>query len=451
MNRALAVAAVLVPSIAFAQATPADVKTTPEPTFVVAKWKARFYGFAELDTMLDSTQSFAEIQGNSIIVKPGVTANNGRFQESIRNSRLGFALETPDYNGTKGYGLIEGDFFGFDPNPAYNPGAPASQPSESGFYANPTFRIRHAWVKIESPFIDVLGGQTWGVLGGGGAFQPATVALQGINGEIYQRTEQIRLGKTVGFGAGKVEIEVAALRPYQRDVMIPDLSGMLRLQLDGWTGYKSSGGTGGGLSGIQLALSAVTHQFRAKPAKPANDNDWTTTSGTAIAVDAIVPIIPATKESHAGAMTLVAEASTGSGYNDAFTSLNAGVGSPGAPAGAAATYATTLDTGGAGWDSTGTFNPVDYQSMLFNLQYYLSNSLFLSGVYSVIASDNSYMFPHGGNGTFVDSKYGSLAAMWDVTPATRIGLEGVWTRQHMSDNATVRTNRRMNLSMWFYF
>ncbi|HUJ25248.1 MAG TPA: hypothetical protein VLW85_04465 [Myxococcales bacterium] len=452
---ALIAVAVLVPSIAFAQAaTPGDAKVSPEPTFVIAKWKARFYGFAELDTMLDSTQSFTEIQGNSIIVKPGLTSNNGRFQETIRNSRLGFSLETPDYGGTRGYGLIEGDFFGFDPNAAYSTpaaGAPASQPSEAGFYTNPTFRIRHAWVKIESPFIDVLGGQTWSVLGGGGAFQPATVALQGINGEIYQRTEQIRVGKTVGFGAGKFEIEVAALRPYQRDVAIPDLSGMLRLQLDGWTGYKSSGGTGGGLSGIQLAVSAVTKQFRAQPAKPASVTDWVTATGTAFAVDAIVPIIPATKESHAGAMTIVAEASSGSGYNDSFTSLNAGIGSPGAPPGAAASYATTIDTGAVGWDSSGKLTPVDYQSLLANLQYYVTNSFFFSGVYSVMASDNSYTFPHGGNGTFVDSKYGSLAAMWDVTPATRVGLEGVWTRQHLSDNSQVRTNRRLNFSMWFYF
>src|SRR6185503_15390775 len=239
----------------------------------------------------------------------------------------GFSLETPDFSGTRGYALIEGDFFGFDPNPAYSTaaaGAPASQPSESGFYTSPTFRIRHAWVKIESPFVDVLGGQTWSVLGGAGLFQPATVALQGLNGEIYQRTEQIRVGKLIGFSAGKVEIQVAALRPYQRDGVIPDLSGMLRLELNGWTGYKSSGGTGGGLSGIQIAVSAVTRQFRALPAKPASVTDWTTATGSAIAIDAIVPIIPASKESHAGAMTLVAEGSTGSGYNDSFTGLNAG-------------------------------------------------------------------------------------------------------------------------------
>jgi hypothetical protein len=449
----VAALAVLLPASAFAQSTPADVKATPEPTFVIAKWKTKLYGFAEFDAMVDQTQSFSEIQGNGVIVKPGGTYDNGRLQETIRNSRLGFALETPDWNGTKGSGLIEGDFFGFDPNPAYSTpaaGAPASQPSESGFYTNPTFRVRHAWVKIETPYIDVLGGQTWSVLGGGGAFQPATVALQGITGEIYQRTEQLRVGKVLNLGGGtKFEFQVAALRPYQRDVAVPDFSAMVRLELGGWTGYKSTGGTGGGLSGIQLAISGVTKQFRALPAKPASDTDWTTATGKAIAADAIIPILPATKESRAGAMTLVAEASTGSGYNDAFTSLNAGIANPGAPTGAAANYATTLDTGAAGWVGA-NLQTVDYQSLLFNLQIYLSNSVFVSGVYSEMLSDNSNLFPKGGNNTFWDSKYGSLAVMWDVTPATRVGVEGVWTRQHISDNTT-RVNRRGNFSMWFYF
>ena len=446
----LTLLALLVPSLALADSSPVppDARSTPEPTFVVAKWKAKLYGFAELDTMLDSTQSFAEIQGNGVVAKPGTASDNGRFQETIRNTRLGFALETPDFNGVKGYGLIEGDFFGFDPNPAYP--APASQPSEGGFYTNPTFRIRHAWAKIESPYIDVLGGQTWSLLGGAGNFQPASVALQGINGEIYQRTEQVRLGKTLALGGSKLEIQVAALRPYQRDVVIPDLSGMIRLDLGGWTGYKSTGGTGGGLTHIQLAVSAVTKQFRVSPAKPASTTDWVTGSGSAFAVDAIVPIIPATKASHAGALTLIAEASTGSGYNDSFTGLNAGIGSPGAPKGAAASYATTLDTGAAGWTSAGDFAAVDYQSLLVNLQYYVSNSLFLSGIFSDMLSDNSFLFAKGGNGTYVDSKYGSLALMWDVTPATRIGVEGAWTRQHMSDNHT-RVNRRGLASMWFYF
>lgn len=455
-------AAFLAPALAFAQGTnpsatagagattPTDVKVSSEPTFVIAKWKAKFYGFAEFDSILDSTQSFAEIQGNGIINKPGGGYDNGRYQQTIRNSRLGFSLETPSWDGVRGLGTIEGDFFGFDPSPAYP--APASQPSETGFYTNPTFRIRHAFVKIESPYIDVLGGQTWSLLGGSGIFQPATVAIQGINGEIYQRTEQLRLGKTFGAPGGtRFELELGAMRPYQRDAAMPDLSAMARLELPFLTGYKSTGGTGGGLTNLQFAVSGIVKQFRALPAKPVNDTDFATATGSAVAVDALIPIIPADKKSHAGAMTLIAEASAGTGYNDAFTGLNAGIASAGAPAGAAASYGTTIDPGAAGWARGGAaFTTVDYQSVLFNLQFYLSNSVFLSGVYSEMLSSNSNLFVKGGNGTFWESKYGSLALMWDVTPATRVGVEGVWTRQHIGDGST-RVNRRGNFSMWFYF
>jgi hypothetical protein len=315
MKPLLLCAALLSPAIAFAQsplpstpdasalnaqtppgamtAQPADVKTAPQPTFVVAKWKAKFYGFAELDTMLDNTQSFAEIQGNGIVAKPGVMAgDNGRLQASIRNTRLGFSLESPEFNGVRGYATIEGDFLGFNPNPA-SPNT-AMQPSESGFFTSPTFRIRHLFVKIETPFVDILGGQSWTLFGFGATFNPATVALQGIVGEIYQRTPQIRLGKVVEVGGGsKVEVQVAALRPYQRDQQIPDLAAGLRFELGGWSGYKSTGGTGSGNANLQLAVSGQLKQFRAQTGSPASDTDFQTTSGGAVAVDALIPIIPA--------------------------------------------------------------------------------------------------------------------------------------------------------------
>ena len=442
------------PAPATMSAAPADVKTTPEPTFVIAKWKAKLYGFAELDTMSDSTQSFAEIQGNGVIAKPGTLGyDNGRTQATIRNSRLGFSLESPDFGGVKGYATIEGDFFGFDPAPF---SATSAGNSEAGFYTNPTFRIRHSFVKIETPVIDILGGQYWTLLGFGPIFNPATVALQGIAGEIYQRTPQLRLGKSIALGGGsKLEIQGAALRPYQRDSAVPDFAGGVRLEIGGWTGYKSTGGSGSGPANLQFAVSGTLKQFRALPAKPVSDTDFQTASGSAIALDALIPIIPApSKTSHAGALTFVGEASTGSGYNDAFTGLTAGttVGAPpGVPTGT--TYAANLDNGGAGFNSdTGVLDTVDYRSLLLNLQYYTpiaDGNVWLSGVFTTVQSDNSGLFAKPGV-AFTDQKYASLAVFYDLTPATRLGIEGAWTRQRMSDQ-TVRVDRRGLFSMWFIF
>jgi hypothetical protein len=434
-----------------------DTKVSSEPTFVVSKWKAKLYGFAEFDSMFDATQSYAEIQGGAIAAKPGTVAgDNTRFQETIRNSRIGFSLEAPEIGGVKAYGTVEGDFFGFDPNPGYQTsaaGAPASQPSEAGFYVNPTFRIRHSFVKITSPIIDVTAGQYWTLVGWDTNFMPATVALQGINGEIYQRTPQLRVGKSVDFGGGtKFSLAVAALRPYQRDSGTPDFQGGAHFEMGGWTGFKSTGGTGGGLTGPQLSVTGGVKSFRALKGAPANTSDYNSVTGSTIAVGALLPIIPATKESHANAMTVVVQASTGSGDNDLFTSTNMGatIGAPSdLPAGA--TYASTLDAGAAGYrKDTGALDTVTYQTMLVNLQYYTPiENVFFSGVYSYVGSDNAGFFAAKG-AALSNSKYASAAIMWDPTPGARIGVEYVWTKQWMTDFQT-RTNSRLNASFWFVF
>jgi hypothetical protein len=125
------------------------------------------------------------------------------------------------------------------------------------------------------------------------------------------------------------------------------------------------------------------------------------------------------------------------------------------------TYAgTTLDNGSVGWDQTvgaPALSTVDYESLMLNLQYYLpvaDGSVWLSGVFSYLGSSNSNKFAPqtaaGANATLSNAKYGSLGLFVDVTPATRVGLEGVWTRDQMHDGQ-VRVNRRGLLSMWFIF
>ena len=68
-------ALLLSPFAALAQSAPpasvpaptGDAKMSSEPTFVISKWKAKLYGFAEFDTMFDSTQSFTEIPGSGVV------------------------------------------------------------------------------------------------------------------------------------------------------------------------------------------------------------------------------------------------------------------------------------------------------------------------------------------------------------------------------------------------
>src|SRR5690348_7926180 len=46
----------------------------PSPTGVSTKWSATLYGFAEVDIMRDSTQSFSDSPGNGLVVRHDGTA-----------------------------------------------------------------------------------------------------------------------------------------------------------------------------------------------------------------------------------------------------------------------------------------------------------------------------------------------------------------------------------------
>ena len=448
----------MLPSLARAADTaPApsgDTTMSAAPTFVVAKWQARLYGFAEADSFLDSTQSLVDLQGNQLLAAPSSSAGqSGRFQESARNSRFGIALESPEFNGMKSSGIVEMDFLGFDTNPGTAAGTATSN-SEATFY-NGAFRLRHAWARLSTRYVDITAGQNWTLFGWNPVFTPGSVSLQGLPGEIYQRTMQIRLSHVFDLDVAKVEIAGAAVRPYQRDSSLPGWAGGVRLEFPGWEGFKSTGVAAGGFTSLQFGFTAEGQEFRALGATPANPTDYETAAGTGFAFDALIPIIPASKGgSKANALTFVGEASSGSGDSDTFTSLTGGA-TIGIPKGGPTTYTVTpsLDAGPAGFGSdTGALETVDWKSLLLNLQYYtpiLDGAVWINGLYSVVTSDNIGLFAKRGN-AFFNEKYGSVGLFVDPTPSFRIGAEGQWTRQQMTDNS-VRVNRRAQLTFVYMF
>src|SRR5438552_3357594 len=76
--------------------------------------------------------------------------------------------------------------------------APASAATtESATFTSPSFRIRHFNVKLETPIVDVLIGQYWHLFGWQSIYHPNTVEIQGVPGQIYSRTPQIRISKTI--------------------------------------------------------------------------------------------------------------------------------------------------------------------------------------------------------------------------------------------------------------
>ena len=58
------------------------------------------------------------------------------------------------------------------------------QGTEAAYFTNPTFRVRHANFKIETPIVDFLVGQYWQLFGWGSAYQPNSVEIQGLPGEV---------------------------------------------------------------------------------------------------------------------------------------------------------------------------------------------------------------------------------------------------------------------------
>src|SRR5882762_4207731 len=133
---------------------PAPAPAGDAITLVVSKLKATLYGFVQLDMVYNSTESCAESCSNTLIQKPGTyRGDHGRTVFSPRDSRFGVRLAAPEDYGIRASGLLETDFFG------------PTATTEQGMFSNPVLRIRQAYLKLKTPIVDILIGQTWNLFG----------------------------------------------------------------------------------------------------------------------------------------------------------------------------------------------------------------------------------------------------------------------------------------------
>jgi hypothetical protein len=436
-------------------APPANAPNAPTPPMAEkhlvtgSKWDMSLYGFIELDSAYDTTESFNDLAANGNIARPGTyTGEHDRTQFSARNTRFGVRVNAPEYDGMKSSAQLEGDFFGNQPTPL----------AESAFFNNPTFRIRHANLKLETPYIDVLFGQYWELFGWQSYFHPNTVELQGVPGQVYSRTPQIRFSKKVKAGDFSVELAVAALRPPQRDSATPDGQGGIKLNFDGLKAYHTAGGAGSALDSASIGVSVVGRKFKVNEFNGAPVNS-VSANGYGLSVDGLIPVIPATKENKGNAFTLTGSYVIGAGIADQYTGLSGGVAEPALPNPTgktpAPTYTPNVDNGLVMWklDAAGnaTLHPVQWTSYIVGAQYYLppNGRVWLSGVYSHMSSDNSQAF---GDKTkvFNKSDWGEGNIFVDVTPAIRLGAEYAYFRQTYVDG-TNAPDTRLQLSAWLIF
>jgi hypothetical protein len=425
------------------------VKETPkiDAPPVTSKWGATMYGFVEADYIFDSTQSFNDLAGNAIIQADGYAAQNHRMQFSIRNSRLGFRFAAPEWGNVKSSALLEMDFFGNQPTEA----------SEAAFFNTPGFRIRHAWMKLETPIVDLLFGQTWGLFGWQSYFSPNTVEIQGLPGQVFSRTVQARVSKTFRSQPVNVEVAIGASRPPQRNAFVPDLQGGVKVNLNDWKGITTAGSTGTSILAASLGVSGTWRRFQVQMPTVAlgNPSESAVTTGWGVSIDALLPIIPVQGTSRANGLTFTGSFVTGAGINDLYTGLTGGLGNPASNpgiTGVVAGYNPAIDSGLVMFGTDGSLNAIKWQSFILGLQYYLpilDGRVWVSANYSNMYSSNIGEYANPAN-VFDRSCWADGNVFWDATNAVRFGVEYAWFRQNRV-NGNQATDNRVQFSAFYLF
>jgi hypothetical protein len=411
---------------------------------VTSKFGATLYGFAEADMIHDSTQSGNDNLGNPVLQKTGLGADKGRTMFGIKNSRLGFKLKGPETPTLKSSGVFEIDFGGTQTAP---PGG-----SESAYFAQPLIRARHYYLKFQTPFIDVLAGQTWHPFGWQGLAHPNTVQIQGVPGELFTRTPQLRLSHTFKSDAVDVELMAAAVRPAQRDSEIPDASGGLRVAFNQWKGVRTAGAAGTSLDPAQIAVTGLYRHFRL-PSYVAAPKETVSINGGGVAADALLPLVPAKSDRDGNALTLTAEYVYGQAISDLYSAFNGGVGVPTTPGGMGAWSAFDADAGNVTYTADGTLHAVRWQTILAGLQYYVpalpeGMRLWFSTNYAHISSGDIDKL--GNKALLHKEDWVDGNVFIDLNPAVRFGFEYAYTKQTFLDDTTAK-NHRAQLSGFFIF
>jgi hypothetical protein len=442
-------------------------------TFVLGKFSTTFYGFIDTSFIYDSTQSLGDVAGNAPIARPGTYAGeHGRLTFTVRASRFGFRIAAPEYHGVRASAVLEADFFG----PALPTGV--GQPgTEAAVFSNPALRVRQAYFKVETPVVDILVGQTWMLLGWGAGYLLPTIEYPGQPGELFGRTPQFRLSKTVKGEVATFEIAAAAMRPVQRDSANPEVDGGIRFAINKWNATQSINAVQRQVSPISVAVTGNVRRVILPDftANPMNLNRRGKT-GNAIAVDAFLPVIPTPKGKTGDSFAVTGEFAYGKGIADRYTALVGGVSNPALPnpdpdgdgpkmpANPAPVFDPKIDPGIAVYDAKSQLQLVQWTSFNVGAQYFihgLNGRLWLTGNYARIHSNNAANLLGGPvtAGAFDPKR---KAAVWDTKewfdvnvigdplPFVRFGL-GFGRFRDTYVDGTQATNYRGQFSGWLFF
>jgi len=420
----------------------------PSPGQVTSKWTMTIYGFAELDIMRDSTQSFGDSPGNGLIFRPDTSPlqyNKGRTQTTARNSRLGVRMSAPETEGMRASGNIEMDFMGNQPTA-----------SEGSFVNNGTFRIRAAYAKIESDYVDMLAGQYYALFGHQPFFFPMSIWFFSLPNQVFGRTQQLRFSHTVKTDAVNVDVAVAAVRPPQRDADVPDFQGGVKLGVNAWKGAHTGGSGYAAVDPLSLGVSGSVRHFRINELATAPATTHTA-NGWGVSLDAMIPIIPAASTKAKGnALTVTGSFADGHGIGDLLGEISGGASFPVAPptpSGAAPT--PNIDGGIVQYDAAGRLHTLNWRTFMAGIQYYLppNGRVTVAANYTQGNSDNITDGLTGAALTKVikQSQFVEATILGDITPAVRAGVAWQRLEQTFGDEHHNPRNQRLELSVYFFF
>jgi hypothetical protein len=427
-------------------------------------WKLMMGGFVELDGITDSTRSFREVIGNAPVSVSGATGGDGRTQFSIRNTRLGFTVEAPQYEGWNTKAYMEFDFLGFDPqNTSASSSVTTANQSENSFFTSPTLRIRHAYMQADKDGYQVLAGQYWNLIGWQPYYFMGNADVSPLPGMLYSRNAQLRGLKAIHFGEQDVlQVAAALVRPPQEDSRLPSLEAGARFAM----GERSSGFTGGATGGratqpMSIAVSGTARGF-SLPTAGTSSAATNSVAGYALAADTMIPIIASPDgKSVENTLSLLAEYTVGSGAGDLLNGWTGGSANPlNASKNSPASGLPNMDAGIGDFDSSGSFHLMHVQTFNVHAQYHLPSMFEASWVdagYAQLFSNNMGNIANSA-GVMTDS--GNLAynreqvifgnIFHEFTPHLRAAVEYARVQtDYLAGYSAV--NNRYQVSAWFLF
>jgi len=414
-----------------------ELGPAPERPVIYGKrsdWFVVPYGYARLDMMEDSTQSFEDgIQPNLIQRAGTYRGDHRRTIITARDSRLGIFVGPPEYRGIRASSQIEFDFYGLTPTDARRHDTVVFAP----------LRLRLAYLKLETKVIDVIAGQYYDLFGWNGSFYVGTVGYLGVPAEIYHRNPQLRLQKTLSLGQVDVTVAAAAVRPGERDSGLPEGQAGLKVAYHGWSGAAMPGFGRPQLTPLSIGVSGLYRHFEVPVFRAEPGSQSTSTNGWGFAAQAVLPIIPVKNITDRGnSLTLIGEYSIGTGIADMYTFMDGGSRFPILPnpnlSQPAIQYQSNVDPGLVTFDRTLNIATINWQAFVGNLQYFLPidrGRVWVEATVSQIWSNNIKdltPFPSWG-GIFTKMQYIDGNLGFDITPAVALGVSYQIVKQTFGD------------------